>query len=117
MSEFKEKLKKLRKEKGWSQDQLAEKIGIHGRHVGKYEIGKAMPNAETVVKIAKVFGISIDYLLMDKDDLSLKSRISDTKLLLAFESVDQMNPRNKEVIMTLIDAFIKKNQIETVLEK
>lgn len=117
MSSFGEKLKKLRKEKGWSQDILAQKIGIHGRHVGKYEIGKAMPNAETVVKISKVFDVSIDYLLMDDSNTTQGTEIRDKTLLKEFEAVDNMNEKDKEVIKSLIDAYIKKHQIENVLRE
>ena len=67
-SKFGEKVKKLRKDAGWSQDQLGEKIGIHGRHVGKYETGRALPGSETILKIAEVFNVSIDYLLRDDID-------------------------------------------------
>ena len=68
MATFGEKLRKLRKSYDWSQDQLGQKVGMHGRHIGKYEIGKAMPNAEAAVKLARVFEVSVDYLL--RDDLA-----------------------------------------------
>lgn len=63
MASFGEKLKQARRKFGWSQDDLGQKVGIHGRHVGKYENGRALPGAETIVRIAKVLNVSIDYLL------------------------------------------------------
>jgi len=59
---FGKKLKQARKNNGWPQD-LGKKVWIHGRHVGKYENGRAMPNAETIIRITKVLNVSIDYLL------------------------------------------------------
>ncbi len=115
MSAFGEKLKRMRKEKGWSQDQFAQRVGIHGRHVGKYEIGKAMPNADTVVKIAKVLGVSTDYLLIDDTHTSQGAEIRDKTLLKEFEAVDKMDETDKEVIKQLIEAFIKKNQMEALI--
>ncbi|EKO87920.1 MULTISPECIES: helix-turn-helix domain-containing protein [Leptospira] len=117
MSSFGKKVKKLRKEKGWSQDEFAEKIGVHGRHIGKYENGSTMPHSETVIKMAKVFDVSTDYLLLEEESLNPASKIKDKVLLKEFEIVDQMNDKDREVIKSLIDAFIKKGRIEQVLEK
>lgn len=117
MATFGEKLKKLRKDRGWSQDEFGRRVGVHGRHIGKYEIGRAMPNAETVVKIAGALGVSIDYLL--RDDLAEQSApgtsLQDEELLRKFEAVEKMDEEDRRVIASLIDAYIKKHQIESVL--
>ena len=112
---FGEKLKKLRKEYNLSQDMLGKKIGIHGRHVGKYETAQVMPNAETLVKLAKLFKVSIDYLLLDSEIENSTPKIKDRKLLQEFEMVDKMDDNDKEVIKSLIDAYIKKNQLSKIL--
>lgn len=117
MSPFSDKVKKLRKEKGWSQDEFAAKIGVQGRHIGKYENGSTMPNSETVIKMAKVFEVSTDYLLLEEVNASPTSKIRDQALLKEFEIVDQMNEKDREVIKSLIDAFIKKGRMEQVLGK
>jgi len=116
---FGEKLKTLRKERGWSQDELGRRAGIHGRHVGKYEIGRAMPNAETVVQLAKVLGVSIDYLLRDDlaEDAAPAGALRDHELLRKFAAVEQMDEEDRRVISSLIDAYIKKHQIEEVLHQ
>jgi transcriptional regulator with XRE-family HTH domain len=116
---FGEKLKALRKERGWSQDELGRRAGIHGRHVGKYEIGRAMPNAETVVQLAKVLGVSIDYLLRDDldQDASPVGTLRDHQLLRKFAAVEQMGEEDRRVISSLLDAYIKKHQIEDILHQ
>jgi transcriptional regulator with XRE-family HTH domain len=58
-----EKLKLLRKEKGWSQDELAFHAQIDGRQVSRYENDRVMPSIEVIIKIAKAYEVSIDYLL------------------------------------------------------
>jgi transcriptional regulator with XRE-family HTH domain len=116
MSSFGEKLRKLRKEKGWSQDELAEKIGIHGRHVGKYEAGKVLPNAETLIAAAAALEVSLDYLLLDSNGAeNPAAMIRDRELLKDFEVVDHMDEKDRDIIKSLIDAFIKKKQIEAVM--
>jgi len=116
MSSFGEKIKELRKSKGWSQEEFAAKIGIHGRHVGKYENGKVLPNAETLIKIAEVFEVSTDYLLFEgRNSVSPASSISDRDLLEKFARISEMDPRDQEIVKELIDAFIKKRQIEELV--
>ncbi len=118
---FGDKIKKLRKEKDWSQDYLGKQIGVHGRHIGKYEKGRVLPNAETAIRLAKIFNVSIDYLLIDNETRRHEetdfSKIQDSELFRSFEIADQMNDEDKEVIKRLLDAFIKKNQMEALLQK
>ena len=116
---FGDKLRQLRKNFDISQDVLGEKIGIHGRHIGKYETGKAMPNADTLIKIAKLFNISIDYLLFEENEknISTTPNINDRTLLKEFEIVDKMDEKDKEVIKSLIDAYIKKHQLFELVNK
>ena len=62
---FGEKLLKLRKEKGWSQEELADQIPISRQAVSKWESGAAVPDTENVVRLSGLFGVSTDYLLHD----------------------------------------------------
>lgn len=58
------RLKELRKEKGWSQQKLAEKTGLSFNAVTKIEQGLAKhPTLKTLIKLADVFEISIDKLV------------------------------------------------------
>lgn len=65
---FGEKLQKLRKEKGWTQEQLAAQISISRQALSKWELGSATPDTENVVQISKLFQVSTDYLLFDEYD-------------------------------------------------
>ena len=60
---FGDNLKKLRKEHGISQKELAEKLFISQQAVAKWESDKASPNPEMVARIAELFGTTTDYLL------------------------------------------------------
>jgi transcriptional regulator with XRE-family HTH domain len=115
---FGEKLKHLRKNKGWSQDKLGEVVKIHGRHIGKYELGQVMPTADAIVRIAKAFGVSTDYLLNnDIQNEDLLTNIKDKRLLKEFEELEKMNDLDRETIISLIDAYIKKNKISGILNQ
>ncbi len=63
---FGEKLHKLRKEKGWTQEELASQINISRQALSKWEQGNALPDTENVLQISRIFGVSTDYLLHDE---------------------------------------------------
>ncbi|MEC0547588.1 helix-turn-helix transcriptional regulator [Bacillus inaquosorum] len=62
---FGEKLFKLRKEKGLSQEALAEKVNTTRQAISKWENGQGFPETEKLLMIGNIFEVSIDYLLKD----------------------------------------------------
>jgi transcriptional regulator with XRE-family HTH domain len=60
---FSKRLKILRVERGMKQDDLAKKLGILQTSIGGYEAGKNLPRPDVLVKISKLFNVSLDYLL------------------------------------------------------
>ena len=64
MSDFGERLKRLRKDKDITQGQLAEVIGVVPSAIGKYErLETSYPSIDALIKLADYFNVSIDYLL------------------------------------------------------
>lgn len=59
LKRFGERLKELRKEKGFTQEQLAEKINVHQTYIGKLEIGKCNPSLMLIYKISKALKINL----------------------------------------------------------
>ena len=62
MASFAERLKSLRKEKGWSQQRLADELKISKSSVNMYERGEREPSFETMEAIADLFNADMDYL-------------------------------------------------------
>ena len=60
-----DKIIKLRKEKGWSQEDLAEKLNVSRQAISRWENGTALPDAQNVLQISKLFNVTTDYLLND----------------------------------------------------
>lgn len=60
---FSDNLIKLRKGKSWSQEDLAEKLGISRQAVSKWEVGTSKPDIDNIIKISKLFEVSIDELV------------------------------------------------------
>lgn len=61
-----EKIIQLRKQNGWSQEELAENLGISRQSVSKWESGASIPDLERIVKMSELFGVSTDYLMKDE---------------------------------------------------
>lgn len=62
---FPEKLQKLRKERGWSQEELANRITVSRQAVSKWELGTAVPDTDNIVQLSELFGVTTDYLIKD----------------------------------------------------
>ena len=72
---FKDNLVALRKIKGYSQDELADKIGITRQTLSKYETGESLPDIEKCKLMADIFGVTVDALISydnsDSENLGL----------------------------------------------
>lgn len=62
---FADKLIQLRKQKGWSQEELAEKMDVTRQSVSKWESAQSVPDVERLVQLSALFGVSLDYLLKE----------------------------------------------------
>lgn len=67
--EIANRLVKLRKEKGLSQEQLAEELGLSRQAVSKWERAESSPDTDNLICLAKLYNVSLDELLMTDDDL------------------------------------------------
>ena len=55
----------LRKKNGWSQEDFAEKLNVSRQAISRWENGTALPDAQNVLQISKLFHVTTDYLLND----------------------------------------------------
>ncbi len=81
-----EKIIRLRKENGWSQEDFAEKMDVSRQAISRWENGAAQPDAQNVLQISKLFGVTTDYLLnddyeSDRDIPVVKSATEETESL------------------------------------
>jgi transcriptional regulator with XRE-family HTH domain len=92
--EFNEKLQELRKNRGLTQEELAESLYVSRTAVSKWESGRGYPNIESLKEISKFFSVSIDELL------------SGEKLLFIAEKENKTNIKNIcELLFGVVDLF------------
>ncbi|MDO5128075.1 MAG: helix-turn-helix transcriptional regulator [Eubacteriales bacterium] len=63
-----EKIMSLRKQNGWSQEELAEQLNVSRQSVSKWESTASIPDIEKIVRMSELFGVSTDYLLKEDED-------------------------------------------------
>jgi len=91
MVDFGSKLKQLRIDKGLSQPQLAERIGISKGMISAYENTSRYPSNDILIKIARVFRVSTDYLLGVERNKTI--------------DISKLNDKQTEIITKLVDEF------------
>ena len=64
-----DKILKLRKEQGLSQEAFSEKLGVSRQSVSKWESGVSVPDTEKILAMSELFGVSTDYLLKDAEEV------------------------------------------------
>lgn len=95
MVDFSQRLKQLRKDKHLTQAQVAQRIGVTASMVSSYETDIRLPSYEVLVRIADVFGVTVDYLLCRQEKRFLDiSELSDEEAAVVCALIELLK-RNK----------------------
>jgi len=102
---FAQRLLKLRKQKGLTQQALADLAELHVVQVRRYETEASQPSLEAIRKLAIALRVSADQLLFDEDE-----RGPADELKLQFEAISQLPPEEQRVAREVIEGLIIKYQ-------
>ncbi len=97
-------LARLRKERGLTQQILANRVGVHVIQLRRYEGGTSQPTLEVIRKLAIALAVSADTLIFEKDE-----RGPDEDLRLQFEAIARLDPGEKAVIREVVESIIIKH--------
>jgi len=108
-----ERIKQLRKEAGWSQGELAEKVATDARQISRYENGRITPSLDAIARIAEVLNVSVDHLVFEDvprrplhtPDHGLGDRLAD---------IGELNAEDRDHLLSVIDAFVTKNRLRAL---
>lgn len=96
---FADKLIKLRKNNNWSQEELAELIGVSRQSVSKWEVAQSIPDLNKIVKLSELFDVSTDFLLKDNieeiDRIYLQEEIENIHSVSVEEANDFLSIKKK----------------------
>ena len=85
-----DKIIQLRKQFGWSQENLADTLGVSRQSVSKWESGNSIPDLNKILKMAEIFGVTTDYLLKD-DIIAVETSGSDSDPHVVKLSMEDVN--------------------------
>jgi transcriptional regulator with XRE-family HTH domain len=94
---FPARLAALRKECGFTQQQMADKIGMHVSQLKRYEAGASQPTIDVFRRIALALNVSADMLLFEEGE-----RGPDERLKLQFEAVSHLDEHERVAVQTMI---------------
>ena len=109
-------IKQLRKEKGWSQTELANKIGSHLSHITRMETGKYNPSVDVLIKLADALEVSLDQIV-NRSGGPEEIHIEDQTFAEKIKLLNTLNKKEKEVITTFIDAILTKKKLLNLLKE
>lgn len=118
---FSEKIVRLRKIKGITQDEFASAVGVSRQAVYKWECGQSYPEASKLVEIKALFGISIDDLLDDSYEVALpekkkRKRISKAKIEKLEMAVEKEAYEEEAVEENAAEITVMEVEAEPVIE-
>jgi transcriptional regulator with XRE-family HTH domain len=108
------RLKTLRKQRKWTQKELAAKIGIYFSQLNKYELGLHLPPADKLLNLSEIFGTTVDYLLTGNE--SEAKPLHSVRLLDRFRELEALDSDEQETVIKLVDAFIVQHKVEGTLK-
>ncbi|VAW18180.1 hypothetical protein MNBD_BACTEROID01-2856 [hydrothermal vent metagenome] len=96
------KITELRKQKGWSQTELAKKIDVSRVIIGRYERNEAAPSIDVAKRMADAFEVSLDYLVGEGQNAAF-----DKKILNRIQEIQSMSPDFRNQFLRIIDSVIR----------
>ena len=96
MSEFAKNIRKYRKQKNYTQVELAKKLNYGYTAIANYESGRNEPSFDSLIKLAEVLDVTADELL------GVKLKTEEKKLLLAFKKLDR---EKKKIILDMTNVL------------
>lgn len=76
-----DKIIEERKKNGWSQEELASKLGVSRQAVSKWESSGSIPDLQRILQMSELFGVTTDYLLKDEIEEERQNEYVETKTI------------------------------------
>ena len=110
------RIARIRKSRGWTQQQLADKIGISRTLVTDYEIGRLHLNEDMITRFAITLEVSAD-LLLGLAQTTMFPDDPDRKIISRLKEIEQLPQRQKKSLLLTIDTYLKVHQAENQHER
>lgn len=111
-------IRRLRKDKGLSQAELAAQVGMNSNHLSRLERGAGLPSTEILKRLAQSLGTSMDYLLSDDaaEPPAAEVRIENKALAERVRLIDDLDSEDQDAVFRVIDSMLTKKKMRQLLE-
>lgn len=110
-------IKKIRKDKGLQQKQVALEIGLDQSNYNKIENSKREPSVEVLNKLANLFGISVDDILNPDKELPKEVTVEDKTTMEQVRLIQELDEEDQHVIFRMIDTMVTKKKFKDFFNK
>jgi transcriptional regulator with XRE-family HTH domain len=109
------RLRKLREDRLVSQRELAKGIHIEIAQISRYERGLSLPSLETLIDLCRFLRVGLETFVFGKEqEATAEPPIEDITLLERFREVGKLGRKDRETVITLVDAMIARRQMEEI---
>jgi len=101
------RIQELRKQKGWSQIELAERIGLSKAQTGRYKTKNVQPPANTLNKIVTALYTTVEFLIIGYKAEKANAALKNSELLQSFKVMDVLPEQEQTMLVKIIRAYIR----------
>jgi len=109
-----QRIKQLRKQKGWTQKELANQIEASHAQLNKYESGQNSPPLDRLILLAEVLDTSVDFLIGGHHNA--EPPIQNARLIQRFQTIEGFDKEERELVIQVLDAMIAKHNMASTLK-
>jgi transcriptional regulator with XRE-family HTH domain len=110
-------IKKIREEKGLTQQQITELVHMHRSNYSKVENGERELSVEAVNKVAKYFDMTMDELVNFDGAMPNDITVEDKSLMEQVKLIAELEPEEKSMVFKMIDTFLTKKKFKDFFAK
>lgn len=103
-----DRIARLRRTKGWHQEELGKRIGATGGQISKYERGASFPRPAVLSRLGEVLGVSLDYLMTGQIGREVRQDFRLRERLDALEALPEPQRNN---LVAFLDSLITAHQV------
>jgi len=104
LSHLARQLHALRRDRGWSQPELAAKVGASAAMIGRYERGEMTPAVDVVAKLAAAFDVTMDHLYHGS---GVAAPFQDKAMLVRWDAINSLPEADREFVLSALDALVR----------
>lgn len=105
-------IRKIREQKGITQQQLAALVNMHRSNYSKVEAGERELSVTALAKVAKHFGMTLDELVNFKGKVPVEEKVEDKSAMEQLKLINELEPEDKAMVFRLIDTVVTKKKFK-----